>query len=397
MTEDLEFNLSPADAFHLDVGLNHIGCLLFLEKRIEPEAFQAFAHDFVESSSRLSASLDVKRRVWRKRQDFQLKDQLIVAPLSASETAILDTFALHYCNPLLAPGPPWRIVNMPFVGEKGEDRSAIGFLAHHAFLDGVRAFEVLRNTFASISRSSEQSYPSRPSITFKGWIQALITSAGELTGRPARAVTKGDDSGQRRFEASWVGRDVLRRAQRHLGIPRTEVLANAFASALLDRSVAINDVRLMIPRDLGGIPRTGGNRFLPIVTSFQRRDGSVSAEGYPDEQQLGALTALNNLRLRAMRWLPPPFARIGYHRWADGFDALCTILPHGLSGAKLAGVSVKRIIGVAPLIWRQPISATFVTGAAGADLLFAWDPSRMNATGLAADVVKHATALAHLC
>jgi len=187
---------------------------------------------------------------------------------------------------------------------------------------------------------------------------------------------------------------MLRRAQHRLGISRTDILSHAFAAALCAHTGWRDQVRLMIPRDLGRASGTGGNRFIPLIKSFRCGAEPRATAERLGREGLAGLAAVNLFRLGVVRRLPRPLARFGYHRWADRFDALCTILPHGLDGLRFAGAAVERVLGVPPLIWRQPIAAAFVTGRGGADLLLAWDPTRTDASRLAEEVRARVVALA---
>ena len=211
--------------------------------------------------------------------------------------------------------------------------------------------------------------------------RALAGSAGELFRLPASSLAKRPDSGERRFAIGELAGDALRQGQRRWGVSRPARLARVFALALFQTVARSGRLRLMVPRDARAADAPGGNAFVPHISTFEFSGEQVAQrpDGSSKRHETAALAETERLRLQVMRLMPRWLRGVAYRQWANGFDALCTILPNRFGGMAVGDARVVQVFGVPPLIWRQPLSAAFVVGRRTTDVLIAWDPAAIDA------------------
>lgn len=379
------FAISPADAFHLGVANDHVGCLWLLDSMPADGALEVCAQRLARANPRMRASYHAGENCWRERPDFDPAGQVIHAPPSPDIAAMLGRLASFYVEPLLEGPPPWRAILLPIEGRG----PALCFLAHHAFTDGVRGFYLAR-AFAGIDPPAEAR--ARPGgVGIAAIAEMLRASIVDMSRPRARALPKPRDSGTRLFRSAIIPAGIVQAAARKAAMGRADLLARAFAEGIA-RTAGAPAVRLMMPRDVG-TGAGGGNAFLPELRDF-RFGASGEIRFSPLPQKLETRAAADRLRMSIMARLPAPLAAAGYHRWADSFDALCTILPNLFAGASIAGSRVISAFGVPPLIWRQPLSAAMIAGRRETSLFLASDPAVIDSADILAETVRAIEAMA---
>lgn len=374
--------LSAADAFHLDVPHDHIGVLWLFDEPLAPSAIDSVLRRALASDPQLDLAFDQRFGCWVPSGLGDPAGLTVHHPRLASERAMLDRLAELYVTPLLGELPPWRALHLPF---DGGARSALCFMIHHAYVDGMRGFVLARSVTDAPPLPGRRPKIGRPGVLAR-LAAAGAMSVRDMVRRRASAVPKREDSGTRRFEIARIAGADLRAAMHRDGAGRTALLATAFAQALGDRFGA-GEVALAIPRDGGGLRR--GNAFLPEIRRFSRQSGRfhmLADTGGGADLRFAA----DELRMGAMRMMPRLLRQQAYRRWADGFDALCTILPDLFRGACFAGAPIRSAFGVPPLIWRQPLSCAIIVGLKEATILVASDPQAIEADGLAEAVAAAA-------
>lgn len=374
------FAIAPSDAFHLDVANDHVGCIWMLDAPLASGAIEDAVERLVSADLRMTAAYDSAAACWRPQHDFDLARQIVLGLPVADISEMLARLADHYVEPLLDQRPPWRVIYLPWADGSG---AALLFLAHHAFTDGFRGLQLIRAL-------GKGRVVLRPGISEKGGytlsalVGAIAQSVRDMTRGEAGAVPKQADGGRRCFALGQIPADRLRVAVRTTGLDRSDLLAAAFAEAIGDR-FGSSLVRLMIPRNVGngGV----GNAFLPEIRNFRRGARGMREEAGP-EADLARRAAADRLRMALMRWMPAAVRDLGYRRWANGFDALCTILPDLSPGQRIGDARVSAIFGVPPLIWRQPLACAMLLSRSGATLMLAWDPAAIDDPDLVSRTIR---------
>lgn len=379
-----EARITAADAFHIDVENDHVGCLWLLNRPVHAEALVALAGAAMAAVPRLSMMIDRRRRVWRHRPEIDPAGQVVTCPASKNLSETLGHLSRAYLEPLLQAGrPPWRVVHLPGAEGNGD---AVCYIAHHSFTDGSRGFELARS-FASGHLSGRGAKGSTPpnSMNLGVWRTAAVTALRDVTRATATGIPKGRDTGTRRFETAEIPAEQIRAARGAAQTSISDILAGALARAVA-RCYGGDTLNLMVPRAVGDrVVGSSGNAFLPEIRTY---DAIGTRRDKQDPRNLVLRVTADQFLMSAMQFMPARLRQATYHRWADGFDALCTVLPDRFADITLCGAQVRRAYGVPPLIWRQPISAAFVCGKKGAALLVAWDNGIIDASGLSELVAK---------
>ncbi|CAN5465738.1 wax ester/triacylglycerol synthase family O-acyltransferase [soil metagenome] len=379
------FAISSADAFHLGVANNHVGCLWLLDTMPAQGALEACSERLARANPRMRASYRHEENCWRELPEFDPAGQVVHAPPSLDMAAMLARLASFYVEPLLEGRPPWRAILLPIEGQG----PALCFLAHHAFTDGVRGFHLAR-AFAGIDPPGKtQARAGGTSI--RAVAEMLRASIADMLRPGAHALPKPQDSGTRLFRSAIIPAGIVQSAVRKSAVGRADLLACAFAEGIA-RTAGARAVRLMVPRDVGsGVG--GGNAFLPELRNFRLGTaGGIRSASLP--RTLETRAAADRLRMSILARLPVPLAANGYHRWANSFDALCTILPNLFTNASIAGSRVISAFGVPPLIWRQPLSAAMITGRRDTSLFLASDPAAIDSADILAETLRVIEAMA---
>jgi hypothetical protein len=345
------------------VAHDHVGVLWMLDAMPAPGDLEAEAQRLAGVNPRMRATYDPVARCWRERPGFDAAGQVIYAKPSSDMAAMLRLLAGHYVDPLLDDArPPWRAILLPTEGRG----PALCFLAHHAFTDGMRGFHLAR-AFAGVDPPVAPRRM-RARLTPAAGVEMVRASLADIMRRPARALRKQADSGRRAFHSAVV------ETPRGRAIGRPDLLARALATGIAEVAGA-RAVSLMVPRDVGR-GGDGGNAFLPELRDFRFGAGGVWVS--PPARRLAARAAADRARMALLARLPASLANAGYHRWANGFDALCTVLPDLFARQTIAGARVTAAFGVPPLIWRQPLAAAMIVGRKHTTMLLAYDPAAID-------------------